>query len=80
MVLGGIYLNGQTIINTPFFAGVEGCPKPRPVCEYAAWAAGKLGAPLALLHVLEKSESPPVSDLTGSIGIDSREQLTEALV
>ncbi|VCW85227.1 hypothetical protein BANRA_05952 [Klebsiella variicola] len=29
--------------------------------------------------MLEKSETPP-SDLTGSIGIDSREQLTEALV
>ncbi|HBY0167106.1 TPA: universal stress protein, partial [Klebsiella pneumoniae] len=29
---------------------------------------------------LEKSETPAVSDLTGSIGIDSREQLTEALV
>ncbi|MGS6338947.1 universal stress protein, partial [Enterobacter asburiae] len=48
------------------------------MCEYAAWAAGKLGAPLALLHVLEKSETPAVSDLTGSIGIVSREQLTEA--
>jgi len=32
------------------------------------------------MHVLEKSETPAVSDLTGSIGIDSREQLTEALV
>lgn len=61
-------------------ACVDGSPSTRPVCEYAAWAAGKLGAPLALLHVLEKDEHPAVSDLTGIIGIDSREQLTEELV
>lgn len=67
-------------MNNTVIACVDGSPSTRPVCEYAAWAAGKLGAPLALLHVLEKSETPAVSDLTGSIGIDSREQLTEALV
>jgi len=63
-------------MNNTVIACVDGSPSTRPVCEYAAWAAGKLGAPLALLHVLEKSETPAVSDLTGSIGIDSREQLT----
>ncbi|HHY2906920.1 TPA: universal stress protein [Enterobacter roggenkampii] len=67
-------------MNNTVIACVDGSPSTRPVCEYAAWAAGKLGAPLALLHVLEKSETPAVPDLTGSIGIDSREQLTEALV
>ncbi|KII74864.1 hypothetical protein RF11_00937 [Thelohanellus kitauei] len=40
----------------------------------------KLDAPLALLHVLEKNEQPSFSDLTGAIGIDSREQLTQELV
>ena len=67
-------------MNNTVIACVDGSPSTRPVGEYAAGAAGKLGAPLALLHVLEKSETPAVSDLTGSIGIDSREQLTEALV
>ena len=67
-------------MNNTVIACVDGSPSTRPVCEYAAWAAGKLGAPLALLHVLEKSETPAVSDLTGSIGIDSREQLTDSLV
>jgi nucleotide-binding universal stress UspA family protein len=61
-------------------ACVDGSPSTRPVCEYAAWAAGSLGAPLALLHVLERDDHPAVSDLTGSIGFDSREQLTEELV
>lgn len=32
------------------------------------------------MHVLEKNDLPAVSDLTGTIGIDSREQLTEELV
>ncbi|MBZ7849151.1 universal stress protein, partial [Klebsiella pneumoniae] len=61
-------------------ACVDGSSSTRSVCEYAAWVAGKLDAPLALLHVLEKNEQPAVSDLTGSIGIDSREQLTQELV
>lgn len=61
-------------------ACVDGSPSTRSVCEYAAWAAARLEAPLALLHVLEKNASPAVSDLTGTIGIDSREQLTRELV
>ena len=44
-------------MNNTVIACVDGSPSTRPVCEYAAWAAGKLGAPLALLHVLEKSET-----------------------
>lgn len=61
-------------------ACVDGSSSTRAVCEYAAWVAGKLDVPLALLHVLEKNEQPAVSDLTGAIGIDSREQLTLELV
>ncbi|AOE41808.1 universal stress protein [Pantoea vagans] len=67
-------------MNNTVIACVDGSPSTRPVCEYAAWAAGKLDVPLALMHVLEKNDPPAVSDLTGAIGIDSREQLTEELV
>ena len=67
-------------MNNTVIACVDGSPSTRPVCEYAAWAAGKLDVPLALMHVLEKNDAPAVSDLTGTIGIDSREQLTEELV
>ncbi|MGS6188423.1 universal stress protein, partial [Enterobacter asburiae] len=67
-------------MNNTVIACVAGSPSTRPLCEYAAWAAGKLRAPLALQHLLEKSETPAVSDLTRSIGIDSTEQLTEPLV
>ncbi|MCF7652728.1 universal stress protein [Enterobacter hormaechei] len=67
-------------MNNTVIACVDGSPSTRPVCEYAAWAAAKLGTPLALLYVLEKSETPAVFDLTGAIGIDSQERLTEELV
>ncbi|WP_336475097.1 universal stress protein [Escherichia coli] len=67
-------------MNNTVIACVDGSPSTRAVCEYAAWVAGKLEVPLALLHVLEKNEQPAVSDLTGAIGIDSREQLTQELV
>ncbi|CZW10903.1 MULTISPECIES: universal stress protein [Enterobacteriaceae] len=67
-------------MNNTVIACVDGSPSTRSVCEYAAWAAGKLDVPLALMHVLEKNDPPAVSDLTGTIGIDSREQLTEELV
>lgn len=67
-------------MNNTVIVCVDGSPSTRPVCEYAAWAAGELDVPLALMHVLEKNDPPAVSDLTGTIGIDSREQLTEELV
>ncbi|WP_370443414.1 universal stress protein [Klebsiella michiganensis] len=67
-------------MNNTVVACVDGSPSTGPVCDYAAWAAAGLSAPLALLHVLEKDGHPAVSDLSGSIGIDSKELLTEELV
>ena len=67
-------------MNNTVVACVDGSPSTGPVCDYAAWAAAGLSAPLALLHVLEKDVHPAVSDLSGSIGIDSKELLTEELV
>ena len=67
-------------MNNTVVACVDGSPSTGPVCDYAAWAAAGLSAPLALLHVLEKDGHPAVSDLSGSIGIDSKELLAEELV
>ncbi|MDC6118770.1 universal stress protein [Serratia rubidaea] len=67
-------------MNNTVIACVDGSPSTRPVCEYAAWAARLLDAPLSLLHVLEKDTHPAVSDLSGIIGIDSQVHLTEELV
>ncbi len=50
------------------------------VCDWAAWAARRLGAPLGLMHVLEpQPDLAPVADLTGALGLDAREGLLRDL-
>lgn len=49
------------------------------VCDAAAWAAGRLDAPIHFLHVLDRGTLPTESDLSGSIGLGSREQLLDRL-
>lgn len=49
------------------------------VCDAGAWASARLAVPLLLLHVLEKAATLTPADLSGSLGIDSREQLLEEL-
>ncbi|MBT0722493.1 universal stress protein [Rosenbergiella collisarenosi] len=59
---------------------VDGSPSTRSVCEYAAWAACTFSVPLTLLHVIEKDNNPAISALSGTLGIDSQQLLTEELV
>lgn len=49
------------------------------VCDYAAWASLRLGAPLTLFHVIDQERYPAPTDLTGNIGFGSREHLLEEL-
>ncbi|NVK40408.1 MAG: universal stress protein [Oceanospirillaceae bacterium] len=49
------------------------------VCDCAAWASRRLEVPLTLLHVLDRSEYPAEVDLSGNIGLGSREHLLEEL-
>lgn len=50
------------------------------VCDYAAWAALRVGAPLKLLHTIDHHhETAAKTDLSGNIGLDSREQLLEEM-
>ena len=67
-------------MNNTVTACVDGSLSTRSVCEYAAWAARTLQSQLALLHVIEKDSTPVVSDLTGTLGIDSQQLLTDELV
>ncbi len=60
-------------------ACIDGTSVSTAVSDYAAWASLQLGAPLVLLHVLEKSASPAKSNLAGNIGLGSRESLLEEL-
>lgn len=60
-------------------ACIDGTDVSAAVCDYASWASLRMDAPLEFLHVLEKSEYPEQSNLSGSIGLGSREALLDEL-
>lgn len=60
-------------------ACIDGSRITLAVCDYAAWASRRLDAPLDFLHVLGRSEYPIPSDLSGNIGLGSREHLLQEL-
>lgn len=61
-------------------ACIDGAARTTSVCDYAAWAAQCLGAPLQFLHVLDRHpERAAVSDYSGAIGFDAQEHLLEEL-
>lgn len=60
-------------------ACIDGSVYSQHVTNVAVWTAKKLLAPLTLLHVLEKS-SVVESELSGTIGLGSQEQLLQELV
>lgn len=50
------------------------------VCDYAAWAALRMNAPLEFVHVLDRHpEKAPKMDLSGAIGLGAQETLLEEL-
>jgi len=61
-------------------ACIDGSAISASVCDTAAWASARLGAPLKFIHVLEKPVGPAVEDLSGTIGLGSREHLLEELI
>ena len=60
-------------------ACIDGSGYATAVCDYAAWASQRLEAPLTFLHVLDNHPPPNEGDLSGSIGLGSREHLLEEL-
>lgn len=64
---------------TQVIACIDGSAASTAVCDYSAWAAFQLDAPLVLLHVLDGDHFPINSNMTGNIGLGSREQLLEEL-
>ena len=50
------------------------------MCDYASWIANKIERPMRLLHTLEHSYVPQVSDLSGTIGLGSQENLLQELM
>ena len=59
-------------------ACIDGSAVTESVCDYAAWYASKLNLPVGILHV---SDVPASSrrDLSGAIGVNSRQFLLEEL-
>lgn len=60
-------------------ACIDASPSALAVCDYAAWASVRLQAPLLFLHVLDRAQYPVAGDLSGNIGLGSREHLLEEL-
>ncbi len=61
-------------------AAVDGSQYSEGVCDYAAWASQALDAPLTFLHVVDNHpQQASESDLSGNIGLGSREHLLEEL-
>jgi nucleotide-binding universal stress UspA family protein len=61
-------------------ACIDGSILSEAVCDYAAWIAQRVDAPLKLLHVIDHHpETAATLDLSGNIGLGSQEQLLEQL-
>ncbi len=60
-------------------ACIDGSSISTAVCDAGAWASQRTGAPLQLLHVLDKAEFEVNRDLSGNIGMNVREHLLEEL-
>ena len=62
------------------YACIDGQACTTAVIDWGIWAAGRLPAPLALLHVLERApELPNVGDYAGTIGLGAQEVLLQQL-
>ncbi|WP_352339162.1 universal stress protein [Psychrobacter sp. 16-MNA-CIBAN-0192] len=59
-------------------ACIDGSAVTESVCDYAAWYANRLGLPVALLHAIDVPASTR-RDLSGAIGVNSRQGLLKEL-
>lgn len=61
------------------YACIDGLANTAAVIDWAAWSALRLDTPLELLHVLERTERPLVTDYSGAIGLGAQEALLDEL-
>ncbi|OGB26661.1 MAG: universal stress protein UspA [Burkholderiales bacterium RIFCSPLOWO2_02_FULL_57_36] len=67
-------------MNNKVLACIDHSSYTPSICDYAAWAATRLAAPLEFIHVLDRHpEKAPVRDFSGSIGLGTQEHLLEDL-
>ncbi|MDD8060831.1 MULTISPECIES: universal stress protein [Shewanella] len=65
---------------TNVIACIDGSKATLAVCDASVWAATQMAAPVTLLHVLDKSVYPTQLNLSGSIGLGTREHLLDEMV
>jgi len=64
---------------TPILVCTDGSRYAPSVYQHARWAAERLGAPVEVLHIIERRTTPDARDLSGSIGFDANDELLEEL-
>lgn len=69
----------MTIETANVVACIDGTEISTAVCDTAAWASICMQAPLEILHVLDKSEFPIKTNLSGNLGLGSRTALLDEL-
>ncbi len=68
-------MNNETQV---VLACIDGSTLSEAVCDYAAWISQRVDAPLKLMHTIDHHHEKAAStDLSGSIGLDSRDHLLE---
>ncbi|MCU8044940.1 MULTISPECIES: universal stress protein [unclassified Shewanella] len=65
---------------TNVIACIDGSKVTLAVCDASSWAAQQLDTSVTLLHVLDKSAYPIESNLSGNIGLGTREHLLNEMV
>lgn len=58
---------------------IDGSSFSEAVCDYSAWIASTIQAPIKFLHTIEQSCVPEIADLTGAIGLGASEELLKEL-
>ncbi|MBE0511277.1 MAG: universal stress protein [Chromatiales bacterium] len=61
-------------------AAIDGSRSSGSVCDHAAWASLRLGAPLALLHVTRPPHADKEADYSGNLVAGIRQQLLDEMV
>ncbi|MFP4080052.1 MAG: universal stress protein [Ectothiorhodospira sp.] len=61
-------------------ACIDGSRSSVFVCDHAAWASRRMGAPLTFLHVIHNPHAEGQADLSGNLSLGGREALLEKMV
>jgi nucleotide-binding universal stress UspA family protein len=65
---------------TTILSCTDGSVYAPSIYDHTGWAAGRLGAEVHVLHMLEHPEKPAPNDISGTIGMDASAELLAELV